>query len=68
MIFPRSLLDCLVINSTCDTAAILAKASPLKPLDRILKRSFADFIFEVVCLSKHIDASLELMPIPLSIT
>ena len=59
---------CLVIKLTCETAEILANASPLKPLDLILNKSSAFEILEVVCLSKQIDASFFDIPIPLSIT
>ena len=53
---------------TCEIAEILAKASPLNPLDFILNKSFAFDIFDVVCLLKHIETSLFDIPTPLSIT
>ncbi len=59
---------CRVFNSTWAIAAILASASPLKPIVRILNRSSAERILEVACFSKHIRASVSLIPQPLSIT
>ena len=49
-------------------AAILANASPLKPLDLILYKSFADDILDVACLLKQILASSLFIPIPSSET
>ena len=57
-----------VFNSTCPTAAILAKASPLKPMVFIRNRSSIFFILEVAWRSKAILASVSLIPLPLSIT
>ena len=65
---PRESSSRLVFNSTCATEAILAKASPLKPMVFILKISSLLDILEVACRSQHIRASVGLMPMPLSIT
>ena len=44
---PMSLDSFFVINSVCEIAAILAKASPLKPFVDKLNKSAALVIFEV---------------------
>jgi hypothetical protein len=58
----------LVINSICDTAAILASASPLKPSEDTVKRSSIDLILLVACLLNAISISSFLIPEPLSVT
>ena len=68
IIVPRSLSCSLVINSTCETAAMEAMASPRKPIVLIAKRSSEERILEVACLSKHIRASIGDMPLPSSMT
>ena len=65
---PKVSVLCFVFNSTCATAAMLAKASPLKPIVLILKRSSILLILLVACRSKAILASVSLMPLPLSMT
>ena len=65
---PKSSALVLVISCTCATAAILAMASPLKPLVLSLNKSAAVLIFEVAWRSKHMRASFSLMPLPLSTT
>ena len=65
---PVSSSALLDFNSTCATAAILAKASPLKPMVFILNRSSIFLILEVAWRSNAILASVSLMPLPLSIT
>jgi hypothetical protein len=49
-------------------AATDARASPRKPIVCKVKRSSAERIFEVACLSKLKRASVTLIPMPLSIT
>ena len=68
MYAPTSLSIFLVFNSTCATAAILANASPRKPIVFILNKSSIFFILLVACLSKAILASVSLIPLPLSTT
>ena len=58
----------MVISSTCDTAAILASASPLKPRDETAIRSSIDLILLVACLLNAISISSLLIPLPLSVT
>ena len=65
---PTSSPGFFVFNSTWATAAMEAKASPLKPMVLILNKSSIFEIFEVACLSKHILASVSLIPLPLSTT
>ena len=62
------LLAVFVISSTCDTAAILASASPLKPRDETAIRSSIDLILLVACLLNAISISFLLIPLPLSVT
>ena len=52
--------------STFAIAAILAKASPLKPIDVTLVISSATLILLVACLSKAISISSSAIPLPLS--
>ena len=65
---PNSLSANRVFISSCETAAIEARASPRKPMVRSLNKSSAERIFEVACLSKLMRASVSDMPMPLSIT
>ena len=48
-------------------AAILAKASPLNPIDLTVSKSSAFLIFEVACLSNAISISSGAIPFPLSV-
>ena len=65
---PVSSSALFVFNSTCATAAMLANASPRKPMVFMRKRSSILLIFDVACRSKAMRASVSLMPLPLSIT
>ena len=57
-----------VVNSTCATATMEARASPRKPIVVKANRSSALAIFDVACLSKARRASVSDMPLPLSMT
>ena len=57
-----------VFSSTSATEAIEGRASPRNPSVFILKRSWADEIFEVAWRSKAMRASIGDMPFPSSIT
>ena len=65
---PTSSVTLRVRTSTCATAAIEARASPLKPMVCSAKRSLASRIFDVACRSNAMRASLPDIPLPLSIT
>ena len=65
---PTSLSCSFDFISTCDTAAILAIASPLKPKVYNENKSSIFFIFEVACRSKLMRASVSLIPQPSSTT
>ncbi len=65
---PNCSVCCRVFSSTCAMAAMEASASPLKPMVRMLNKSSAARILEVACFSKHMRASVSLIPQPLSIT
>ena len=58
----------LETNSTLAIAAILAKASPLNPIDLTSWRSSAERILLVACLSNAISTSSLAIPFPLSAT
>ena len=58
-------LDLIV---TLAIAAILAKASPLNPIDLTVSKSVAVLILLVACLSKAISISSGIIPFPLSVT
>ncbi len=58
----------MVRNSTCDTAAIDASASPLNPIVESANRSDAELILDVEWRSKARRASVSLIPHPLSMT
>jgi len=64
---PISSFSVFVINSTFATAAILAKASPLNPIEWIVSMSLACLILLVACLSKAISVSSFAIPLPLSV-
>ena len=57
----------LLTSSTCAIAAILAKASPLNPIDFTFSKSAAFLILLVACLSNANSKSSLLIPEPLSI-
>ena len=61
---PRS----LVMSSTLETAAMLARASPRKPRLSMCSRSEASEILEVAYLEKQSLASSSPMPFPSSVT
>ena len=65
---PSSSSALRVFSSTCATAAILASASPRKPMVLIRKRSSIWRILLVAWRSNAIRASVSLIPFPLSIT
>ena len=67
-IVPTSLSCGLVFISTCATAAILAMASPRKPNVYNENKSSIFLILDVAWRSKHIRASVSLMPQPSSTT
>ena len=67
ILFPVNSFSVLVINSTWDIAAILAKASPLNPIDLTFAKSSAALILLVACLSKANLKSSFAIPDPLSI-
>ena len=55
------------MHSSIVTAAILDKASPLKPRDVALKRSSTELILLVACLKNAFFTSSFSIPIPLSV-
>ena len=57
----------LDVNSTFAIAAILANASPLKPIDVTVSKSSADLILLVACLSNAISKSSWAIPFPSSV-
>ena len=67
-LYPVSCSAVFDTNSTFATAAILANASPLNPIDVTLFKSSADLILLVACLSNAISKSSCAIPLPLSLT
>ena len=63
---PKLSSGVFVINSTCETAAILDSASPRKPREEICSRSSAFRILLVECLKKAPGTSSLSIPHPLS--
>ena len=68
ILYPISASGVFDTNSTLAIAAILAKASPLKPIVLTVSRSFALLILLVACLSKAISISSGSIPFPSSVT
>ena len=64
---PISLFSVFDTNSTWLMAAILAKASPLNPIEVTVSKSFASLILLVACLSNAISISSGIKPFPLSV-
>ena len=67
ILVPISSVSWRLTSSTFDIAAILAKASPLNPIDFTSCRSSADLILLVACLSKAISTSSFCIPFPSSV-
>ena len=65
---PTSSCSRRVLRVISATAAMEARASPLKPKVRMRFRSSGLDILDVACLSKHSRASSGLIPHPLSMT
>jgi len=66
-LLPIKSLSVLVTTSTWEIAAILAKASPLNPIDLTVSKSSAVLILLVACLSNANFTSSFAIPEPLSI-
>ena len=66
-LYPISFSIYFEVISTLLIAAILAKASPLNPIDLTVSKSSAFLIFEVACLSNAISISSGAIPFPLSV-
>ncbi len=67
-LYPMSCSCVLDTISTLAIAAILAKASPLNPIEVTVSKSSALLILLVACLSKAISISSCAIPFPLSLT
>ena len=68
ILYPVSCSAVFDIISTFAIAAILAKASPLNPIDVTTSKSSAFLILLVACLSNAISKSSCAIPFPLSVT
>ena len=67
-LYPTCCSSVFETSSTFAIAAILAKASPLNPIEVTTSKSSAVLILLVACLSKAISKSSCAIPFPLSVT